>query len=124
MSSHEKPLIVSDLSDEKEKLTDSKRSWFVCFCGWLTQVVILGVLHGFGVFFVQFVDEFNATNSKAGMLCYLGNIVQKHGYKIVFRDNKLIIFFTFVRLICYVTNQMFVPIGIPKHKHGRTKRWR
>lgn len=67
MANVEKSLMIEELSEENEQTKrDSKISWFVCFCGWLTQVVILGVLHGFGVFFVEFVEEFNATNSKAG----------------------------------------------------------
>lgn len=45
---------------------DSRYSWLVCACSCTTQVFILGVLHAFGVFFVEFIRAFNSTQSKAG----------------------------------------------------------
>jgi hypothetical protein len=44
--------VIDEESDNAKK--DSNYSWFVCFQGWLTQVLITGFLHGFGVFFVKF----------------------------------------------------------------------
>lgn len=58
--------VIVEESDNAKK--DSKYAWFVCFCGWLTQVLITGFLHGFGVFFVKFVDEFKASKSTTGEL--------------------------------------------------------
>lgn len=56
--------VIDEKSDNAKK--DSNYSWFVCFSGWLTQVLITGFLHGFGVFFVKFVEEFKASKSKTG----------------------------------------------------------
>ena len=54
---------------EQESLPkDSCYCWFICICGFLTQVFILGVLHAFGVFFVEFVNTFGVTKSEAGKL--------------------------------------------------------
>ena len=47
---------------------DTKYSWFICCCTFLTQVFVLGVLHAFGVFFVEFVKEFSAPKGEAGMV--------------------------------------------------------
>lgn len=58
--------VIVEESDNPKK--DSKYSWFVCFSGWLSQVLITGFLHGFGVFFVKFVDEFKASKSETGEL--------------------------------------------------------
>lgn len=68
MSSVEKSLIETELIEEKSETVkkDSKVSWFICFNGWLTQILILGVLHGFGVFFVEFTKDFKSSKSKAG----------------------------------------------------------
>ncbi|XP_071133843.1 monocarboxylate transporter 12-like isoform X2 [Mytilus edulis] len=75
MSSVEKSLIETELIKEKSETVkkDSKVSWFICFNGWLTQILILGVLHGFGVFFVEFTKDFKSSKSKAawiGSLAY------------------------------------------------------
>ena len=51
---------------DKGDLKDTKYSWFVCCCTFLTQVFILGVLHAFGVFFVEFLKEFKSPKGKAG----------------------------------------------------------
>lgn len=45
---------------------DTKYSWFVCTCAFFTQIFVLGVLHAFGVFFVEFVREFNASKGSTG----------------------------------------------------------
>ena len=77
MASAEKALIDHDETDthhnsEEEQnvddiiLKDTKYSWFVCCCAFLSQVFILGVLHAFGVFFVEFVKEFNSPKGQAG----------------------------------------------------------
>ena len=47
-------------------LKDTKYSWFICCCTCLTQVFILGVLHAFGVFFVEFLKEFNSPKGQTG----------------------------------------------------------
>ena len=58
---------------ENEDLKDTKYSWFVCSCTFLAQVFILGVLHAYGVFFVEFVKEFKSPKAKAGK-CELGQL--------------------------------------------------
>lgn len=60
-----------DRNNDEQKLAimnlkDTKYSWFICSCAFLTQVFILGVLHAFGVFFVEFLKEFNAPKGEAG----------------------------------------------------------
>ena len=49
-----------------EALKDSKRAWLVCFAAFLIQVVIVGVLHVFGVFFVALIDEFHSSKAATG----------------------------------------------------------
>ncbi|XP_067676408.1 uncharacterized protein [Haliotis asinina] len=44
---------------------DSKWAWIVCVCSWMTQVLILGILHAFGVFFVEFIEDFKTTKGTA-----------------------------------------------------------
>lgn len=53
-------------SSTESFVKDSKYAWVVCLAGFLNQVLILGVLHVFGVFFVEFVKEFNATRGHVG----------------------------------------------------------
>ena len=45
---------------------DSRRCWLVCFAAWLAQVVIIGVLHVFGVFLVALIEEFKCSRADAG----------------------------------------------------------
>lgn len=47
-------------------LKDSKRAWVVCFAACLVQVVIVGVLHIFGLFFIVFLEEFQCSKAKTG----------------------------------------------------------
>jgi hypothetical protein len=57
-------------SERRENIfrKDTKYSWFVCSCAFFTQIFVLGVLHAFGVFFVEFVKEFNASKGSTGNL--------------------------------------------------------
>ncbi|CAH1798541.1 unnamed protein product [Owenia fusiformis] len=45
-------------------LKDSRRSWIVCFAGFLIQVLIVGILHVWGVFFLSICNEFNASRAE------------------------------------------------------------
>lgn len=45
---------------------DSKYSWFVCACAFTTQVFVLGVLHAFGVFYVELIKDFNSAKGETG----------------------------------------------------------
>lgn len=45
---------------------DSFISWVVCACGFIARALIIGVLHGFGSFFVEFVKEFNISKECSG----------------------------------------------------------
>lgn len=49
---------------------DSKYAWFVCACAFTTQVFVLGVLHAFGVFFVELIKEFNSAKGETGRTNY------------------------------------------------------
>ncbi|KAL3881964.1 hypothetical protein ACJMK2_028346 [Sinanodonta woodiana] len=70
-----------DLAEDKYEIEnsvariqkDSRYAWLVCFCGFTSQVFILGVLHAFGVFFVEFVQSFGSTKAETawiGSLAY------------------------------------------------------
>ena len=48
-------------------LKDTRRCWYVVVAGFLIQVLILGVLHVFGVFFVALIEEFKCSKADAGM---------------------------------------------------------
>ncbi|KAL4232930.1 hypothetical protein ACF0H5_007618 [Mactra antiquata] len=80
MSSAEKALIEDADNEQgvdskpKENILfrkDTKYSWFVCACAFFTQIFVLGVLHAFGVFFVEFVKEFKASK---GATAWIGSL--------------------------------------------------
>ncbi|WAR07024.1 MOT10-like protein [Mya arenaria] len=50
---------------------DTKYSWFVCACAFISQIFVLGVLHAFGVFFVEFIKEFK---SAKGSTAWIGSL--------------------------------------------------
>ncbi|KAL5010182.1 hypothetical protein ScPMuIL_012487 [Solemya velum] len=69
MASPEKALLGQDLTASEPKeiprlQKDSKYCWLVVVCGFITQICILGVLHAFGVFYVEFLQEFNSSKAK------------------------------------------------------------
>lgn len=77
MSSAEKSLIkhaetykgVESLEKEDTEFQkDTKYSWFVCSCAFITQVFVLGVLHAFGVFYVEFIKDFKSSKGETGNL--------------------------------------------------------
>ena len=45
---------------------DSGRAWLVCAAAFSVQVFIVGVLHIFGVFFVDLLEEFQCSKGEAG----------------------------------------------------------
>ena len=47
-------------------LKDSKQAWLVCAAAFFIQVTIVGVLHVFGVFFVELLKEFDTSRAEAG----------------------------------------------------------
>ena len=55
-----------DVVENRAHLKDTNFSWFVCTCTFISQVFVLGVLHAFGVFFVEFVREFKSPKGEAG----------------------------------------------------------
>lgn len=46
---------------------DSRLSWIVCGAVIVTQILILGVLHAFGIFFVVLTHEFASTKANVGL---------------------------------------------------------
>ena len=60
--------------ENTEPQKDTKYSWFVCTCAFTTQVFVLGVLHAFGVFYVEFVKDFKASKGETGNLLIHLNI--------------------------------------------------
>ncbi|XP_052089277.1 uncharacterized protein LOC127726021 [Mytilus californianus] len=132
MSSVEKSLIQTEctVNSSETAKKDSKLSWFICFNGWLTQILILGVLHGFGVFFVEFTKDFKSSKSKAawvGSLAYglsmtfgpiASMLVNRFGNRIVmvlgaFLCSASILAASFVHSIemMFVTFSVFYGIG-------------
>jgi hypothetical protein len=51
---------------EYASVKDTKYSWVVCFAGFSLQVIVVGFLHVFGIFFINFVEEFGTTKAKTG----------------------------------------------------------
>ncbi len=45
---------------------DSRQAWLVCLGAFLLQVLVVGVLHVFGVYMVAFLKEFKCTTVEAG----------------------------------------------------------
>lgn len=56
-------------SEEVVIVKDGKLAWVVCVAGFLLQVLIVGMLHVFGVFFVEFIQEFKKTKGEIGKSC-------------------------------------------------------
>lgn len=46
-----------------EPILDSCWSWFVCFGAWVINVLVVGVHHIFGIFFVELLKEFPDVSS-------------------------------------------------------------
>ena len=53
-------------SEKLARLKDSSKAWVVCFAAFVIQVLDVGVLHVFGVFFVALIDEFHSTRATVG----------------------------------------------------------
>ena len=64
-------------NEDLQHLKDGKRAWIVCFSAFLLQVIIVGTLHVFGLFFVVFLDEFHCTKAEAGW-CHSCQIQKKN----------------------------------------------
>lgn len=47
-----------------------KQPWLICAYGFTSRVLIIGVLHGFGPFFITFLEEFKITKEKSGIYVY------------------------------------------------------
>jgi hypothetical protein len=43
-----------------------KQPWLICAYGFTSRVLIIGVLHGFGPFFITFLEEFKITKETSG----------------------------------------------------------
>ncbi|XP_013401404.1 monocarboxylate transporter 10 [Lingula anatina] len=62
-----------DITIQPTPEKDGTRAWLVCFGGFLIQVLIVGFLHVYGIFFVKFLEEFKsskATTAWVGALAY------------------------------------------------------
>lgn len=67
---HSRATLLTSTADK-----DSRRSWIVCGAVIVTQILILGVLHAFGIFFVVLTHEFASTKANVG-LYQIYNIVK------------------------------------------------
>ncbi|XP_071115322.1 uncharacterized protein [Haliotis cracherodii] len=61
----EDKVLFSNATSDLRFPKDSKWAWIVCVCSWITQVLILGILHAFGVFFVEFIEDFKTSKATA-----------------------------------------------------------
>ena len=52
--------------DSFQSLKDGRRAWFVCASSFTIQVLHVGFLHAFGVFFVAFSREFQTSKAAVG----------------------------------------------------------
>ena len=50
---------------------DTAFSWLVAFCGFLSNVIILGCSYSYGVLFPELLQEFRAGKATTGELCAL-----------------------------------------------------
>lgn len=47
-------------------MKDNKRAWGVCVAAFLTQIIVMGNIHVFGLYFVSFLNEFKSTKATTG----------------------------------------------------------
>lgn len=59
---HSRATLLTPTADK-----DSRRSWIVCGAVIVTQILILGVLYVFGIFFVVLTHEFASTKANVGL---------------------------------------------------------
>ena len=52
--------------NKRTSLKDSKFAWLVCASSFTIQVLHVGFLHAFGVFFVAFSKEFGSSKAAVG----------------------------------------------------------
>ena len=57
-------------SEQLARLKDTSKAWVVCFAAFIIQVLDVGVLHVFGVFFVALVEDFGASRAVVGEKAY------------------------------------------------------
>ncbi len=66
-SSHQES---STASDDKElphvAVKDNRKAWTVCMAAFFSQVIVMGNVHVFGIYYVSFLDEFKETKAKTG----------------------------------------------------------
>lgn len=58
----------SDCTKRSQTAKDGFYSWIVCVCAFFVRLCIIGVLHSFGSFFVEFTTEFQASKAAAGKI--------------------------------------------------------
>lgn len=59
-------------SDTNEQIgpSDKLEPWLICAYGFTSRLLIIGVLHGFGPFFIAFLEEFKITKEQSGIYLY------------------------------------------------------
>lgn len=62
---------------------DSFISWIVCACGFIARAIIVGVLHGFGSFFIEFVKEFNISKECSGTVSVIAIYIHIYMYDFI-----------------------------------------
>ena len=48
------------------RIKDNKKAWIVCFASFAIQVIVLGNLHVFGIYYISFLSEFKASKATTG----------------------------------------------------------
>ena len=54
---------------------DNKKAWCVCLAGFLVQVIVIGNLHVFGIYFISFLKEFKSSKATTGNQTEINNVV-------------------------------------------------
>ena len=60
------PHQTEDASLTNSRKKDDKKAWLVCIAAFVIQVIIIGNLHVFGIYFISFLNEFQGSKATTG----------------------------------------------------------
>ena len=62
--------VLSPVAEEPRDISsphhDNRDAWIVLVASYLMQVVIMGIMHTFGIFYLSFLQEFGASEGVTG----------------------------------------------------------
>ena len=61
------PMQTEDDSLTNSRKKDDRKAWLVCIAAFFIQVIIVGNLHVFGIYFISFTNEFQGSKATTGM---------------------------------------------------------